>query len=83
MQVLVVFTAKPKNQISENDKAVSPVSLYASTKRCNEIIAHSYSHLYNLQITGLRFLQFMEHGHRYGIFFKFVKHNKWKRNRNI
>ena len=32
-----------------------PVSLYAATKRANELIAHSYSHLYNLPSTGLRF----------------------------
>tara|TARA_B100000886_G_scaffold340453_1_gene310111 strand:- start:8467 stop:9462 length:996 start_codon:yes stop_codon:yes gene_type:complete len=50
-----VYGKTKKIKFSENDKAVSPVSLYASTKRCNEIIAHSYSHLYNMQITGLRF----------------------------
>ena len=32
-----------------------PVSLYAATKKCNELLAHSYSHLYDLPATGLRF----------------------------
>ena len=39
----------------ESDKVDHPISLYAATKRSNEIIAHSYSHLYNLPTTGLRF----------------------------
>ena len=40
---------------SENDNAVHPVSLYAATKRANELLCHTYSHLYNLPSTGLRF----------------------------
>ena len=40
----------------EEDQGVNhPVSLYAATKRSNELIAHTYSHLYNLPSTGLRF----------------------------
>ncbi len=38
-----------------NDRADSPVSLYAATKRSNELIAHSYSHIYGIQTIGLRF----------------------------
>ncbi len=37
------------------DKADRPVSFYAATKRANELMAHTYSHLYNIPITGLRF----------------------------
>lgn len=37
------------------DNTDKPVSLYAATKKCNEVMAHSYSHLYKLQTTGLRF----------------------------
>ena len=40
---------------SESDEVNHPVSLYAATKKSNEILAHSYSHLYQLPITGLRF----------------------------
>ncbi|MEO7494067.1 MAG: NAD-dependent epimerase/dehydratase family protein [Massilia sp.] len=40
---------------SEHDPADHPVSLYAATKRSNELLAHSYSHLYGLPTTGLRF----------------------------
>jgi len=39
----------------EDDPAVSPVSLYAATKRANELMAHTYAHLYALPSTGLRF----------------------------
>jgi UDP-glucuronate 4-epimerase len=38
-----------------DDKADHPISLYAATKKANEMIAHSYSHLYRLPVTGLRF----------------------------
>ena len=40
---------------SEYDPINHPVSLYAATKRSNELMAHTYSHLYNLSTTGLRF----------------------------
>ena len=39
----------------ENDSVNHPVSLYAATKKANELMAHSYSHLYKLPCTGLRF----------------------------
>lgn len=39
----------------ETDKVDHPISLYAASKKANELIAHSYSHLYNLKTTGLRF----------------------------
>ena len=40
---------------SEKDAVDHPVSLYAATKKSNELIAHTYSHLYNIPVTGLRF----------------------------
>jgi UDP-glucuronate 4-epimerase len=40
---------------STNDLTDFPISLYAATKKSNELLAHSYSHLYNLPTTGLRF----------------------------
>jgi len=40
---------------SENDRVDRPVSLYAATKRSNELMAYTYSHLYGLKTTGLRF----------------------------
>ena len=45
-----------KNEIlSENDKTDSPISLYAATKKSNELFAHAYSHLYGFTTIGLRF----------------------------
>ena len=40
---------------SENDRVDYPISLYAASKKANELMAHTYSHLYNLPTTGLRF----------------------------
>jgi UDP-glucuronate 4-epimerase len=40
---------------SEHDNVDHPVSLYAATKKANELMAHTYSHLFNLPTTGLRF----------------------------
>ena len=39
----------------ENNSVDHPISLYAATKKSNEVIAHSYSHLYNIPCTGIRF----------------------------
>ena len=39
----------------ESDKVDNPVSLYAATKKANELMAHTYSHLYGMQTIGLRF----------------------------
>ena len=50
-----VYGAEAKIPYSVNDKADSPVSLYAATKRSNELMAHAYSKLYNIPTTGLRF----------------------------
>ena len=50
-----VYGGNKKLPFSEKDSVDHPVSLYAATKRANELIAHSYSHLFNLSATGLRF----------------------------
>lgn len=69
-----IYGKTSKFKFSENDKAVSPISLYASTKRCNEIIAHSYSYLYKMKITGLRFFTvYGPWGRPDMAYFKFIK----------
>jgi len=50
-----VYGANTKLPFSVDDKTDHPVSLYAATKKANELIAYSYSHLYRLPVTGLRF----------------------------
>ncbi|WP_198804923.1 NAD-dependent epimerase [Leptolyngbya sp. BL0902] len=50
-----VYGANTKIPFSVDDNVDHPVSLYAATKKANELMAHSYSHLYNLPTTGLRF----------------------------
>jgi len=50
-----VYGSNKKIPFSESDTACHPISLYASTKRSNELMAHSYSHLYNIDSIGLRF----------------------------
>lgn len=50
-----VYGANTKMPFSEHDNADHPVSLYAATKKANELMAHTYSHLYNIPTTGLRF----------------------------
>ena len=50
-----VYGANTKMPFSVHDNVDHPVSLYAASKKANELIAHTYSHLYNLPTTGLRF----------------------------
>ena len=50
-----VYGSHTKMPFSEHDNVDHPVSLYAATKKSNELMAHSYSHLYDLPTTGLRF----------------------------
>ena len=50
-----VYGGNKKLPFSTEDKADNPVSLYAATKKSNELLAHSYSKLYNIPSTGLRF----------------------------
>lgn len=50
-----VYGANAKVPFSETDRTDEPVSLYAATKKSNELMAYSYSHLYGFPATGLRF----------------------------
>ncbi|MEE1011676.1 MAG: NAD-dependent epimerase/dehydratase family protein, partial [Acutalibacteraceae bacterium] len=50
-----VYGSNKKIPYSTDDKVDNPVSLYAATKKSNELMAHSYSKLYNIPSTGLRF----------------------------
>jgi UDP-glucuronate 4-epimerase len=50
-----VYGANTSMPFSVHDNVDHPVSLYAATKKANELMAHTYSHLYNLPTTGLRF----------------------------
>jgi len=50
-----VYGANTKMPFSIDDRVDHPVSLYAATKKANELMAHTYSHLYGIPTTGLRF----------------------------
>jgi UDP-glucuronate 4-epimerase len=50
-----VYGEKKKVPFSIQDRVDKPISLYAASKKANELIAHSYSHLYGLHTTGLRY----------------------------
>ena len=50
-----VYGANTKLPFSVHDNVDHPISLYAATKKANELIGHSYSHLYGIPMTGLRF----------------------------
>ena len=50
-----VYGGNKKIPFSEHDDVSNPISLYAATKKSNELIANSYSHLYGINTTGLRF----------------------------
>jgi UDP-glucuronate 4-epimerase len=50
-----VYGGNTKLPFSETDRVDSPISLYAATKRSNELTAHCYSHLFGLHCSGLRF----------------------------
>lgn len=51
----VSVSSNKKVPYSTDDKVDNPVSLYAATKKSNELMAHAYSKLYNIPSTGLRF----------------------------
>lgn len=50
-----VYGGNTKVPFKVEDKVDNPVSLYAATKKTNELLAHTYSHLFNIKTTGLRF----------------------------
>ncbi|MBW4477551.1 MAG: NAD-dependent epimerase [Tolypothrix brevis GSE-NOS-MK-07-07A] len=69
-----VYGANRKIPFSTDDSVDHPISLYAATKKANELIAHTYSHLYNLPVTGLRFFTvYGPWGRPDMAYFKFVK----------
>ena len=69
-----VYGLTDKTKSSEEDNVDHPISLYAATKRSNELIAHSYSYNFNLRTTGLRFFTvYGEFGRPDMSIFKFIK----------
>src|SRR5947207_3326327 len=50
-----VYGANTKLPFAVSDNVDHPISLYAASKKANELMAHAYSHLYRLPTTGLRF----------------------------
>jgi len=50
-----VYGSNTKSPFSVEDRVDNPISLYAATKKANELIAHAYSHLYGIPCTGLRY----------------------------
>lgn len=50
-----VYGANTQQPFSEHQNVDHPVSLYAATKKANELMAHTYAHLFGLRVTGLRF----------------------------
>jgi len=50
-----VYGLNKSQPFKTTDKTDTPISLYAATKKSNELMAHTYSHLYNISCTGLRF----------------------------
>ena len=69
-----VYGANTKIPFSVNDNVDHPVSLYAATKKSNELMAHSYAHLYNIPCTGLRFFTvYGSWGRPDMAYFKFTK----------
>ncbi len=69
-----VYGANTKIPFSVNDNVDHPVSLYAATKKSNELMAHSYAHLYGIPCTGLRFFTvYGSWGRPDMAYFKFTK----------
>ncbi|SPD72718.1 Uncharacterized 37.6 kDa protein in cld 5'region [uncultured Desulfobacterium sp.] len=50
-----VYGSNKKSPFSVDDRVDNPISLYAATKKANELMAHAYSHLYHIPCTGLRY----------------------------
>lgn len=69
-----VYGSNTKIPFAITDNVDHPISLYAATKKANELMAHSYSHLYNLPTTGLRFFTvYGPWGRPDMAYFKFVR----------
>lgn len=77
-----VYGSNSKIPYSTDDKVDNPVSLYAATKKSNELMAHAYSKLYNIPSTGLRFFTvYGEAGRPDMAYFSFT--NKLRENKDI
>jgi len=69
-----VYGGNTKVPFNEKDRIDTPISLYAATKRCNELMAYTYHHLYGIQMIGLRFFTvYGEYGRPDMAFWKFTK----------
>lgn len=69
-----VYGGNEKVPFSTSDKVDTPVSLYAATKKSNELMAHAYSKLYGIKVTGLRFFTvYGPFGRPDMAYFKFTK----------
>ncbi|MBD3885103.1 NAD-dependent epimerase [Phormidium tenue FACHB-886] len=69
-----VYGVNPKIPFATSDNVDHPISLYAATKKANELMAHTYSHLFQIPTTGLRFFTvYGEWGRPDMAYFKFVK----------
>ena len=77
-----VYGGNKKVPFSVDDKVDTPVSLYAATKKSNELLAHSYSKLYNIPSTGLRFFTVYGPAGRPDMFY-FSATNKLAKNETI
>ena len=69
-----VYGGNEKMPFSEKDRVDKPISLYASTKRSNELMAHAYHYLYDIEMMGLRFFTvYGEFGRPDMAYFKFAR----------
>jgi UDP-glucuronate 4-epimerase len=69
-----VYGMNAKQPFSTDDRVDYPISLYAATKKSNELMAHTYSHLYNIPTTGLRFFTvYGPYGRPDMAYYKFTK----------
>lgn len=69
-----VYGMNVKQPFSTDDNVDHPISLYAATKKSNELLAHTYSHLYNIPTTGLRFFTvYGPYGRPDMAYYKFTK----------
>jgi len=69
-----VYGMNVKQPFSTGDRVDYPISLYAATKKSNELMAHTYSHLYNIPTTGLRFFTvYGPYGRPDMAYYKFTK----------
>lgn len=69
-----VYGKNKKSPFSEEDRVDHPISIYAASKKANEVLAHSYNHLYGIETAGMRFFTvYGEYGRPDLALFKFAK----------